>query len=99
MRPRRGILESDDILAKHTACECRRTISCFVALRLFSLRDSRLDAARIQAPYSACSDIREPYRSEANSDRIATGASELLHNFSNGWIDSRDRKFEGRNPN
>jgi len=32
-------LESDDILAKDTACECcwaiSRTISCFVALRLF----------------------------------------------------------------
>jgi hypothetical protein len=40
-----------EVLAKDTACECCRaiawTISCFVTLRIYSLRDGRLDAARI----------------------------------------------------
>jgi hypothetical protein len=51
-------------------------------LQLFSLCDCSLDASRIQTPHRACADIREPHRSEAHPDRIATGACELLHDLS-----------------
>src|SRR5262249_42595065 len=63
-----------------------------------SVRQSGLDASRIDTPHVSRLQIRQPYGTEADADGVAAVAVELLDDLVGRRIDPRQRVLERRYP-